>query len=126
MLYNNVWLIGLGNMGYEYSRVLGLTWNYLYSHRKSENPQPYLLKTGHNAHPGGIEYSCNKTATARCCHNLRQFRKSQGYRCSIINYGVRHILSTRVHHFHEIEELATWQEVRCQNVIAYNRRFMHQ
>ena len=32
-----------------------LTWNYLYSHRKSEKSTTlFTEKTGHKAHPGGI------------------------------------------------------------------------
>jgi prephenate dehydrogenase len=55
MLYNNVWLIGLGNMGYEYSRVLdSLGIIYTAIGRSEKSTTLFTEKTGHKAHPGGI------------------------------------------------------------------------
>ncbi len=128
MLYNNVWLIGLGNMGYEYSRVLdSLGIIYTAIGRSEKSTTLFTEKTGHKAHPGGIGIFLQQKPqlpdAAIISVNLENLKDTA---VQLLNYGVRHILIEKpgVHHFHEIEELCDLaKEYVAKIMIAYNRRF---
>jgi predicted dehydrogenase len=128
MSHNNIWLIGLGNMGYEYSRVLdSIEVNYTAIGRSEKSTSLFSEKTGHEAISGGIEeFLKRKPQLPDAAIVAVNFEYLKDTAHELLNYGIKHILIEKpgVQDFDEIDEICNLTlKYNAKVMIAYNRRF---
>jgi predicted dehydrogenase len=121
-----IWLIGAGQISYEYSRILDkLKINYLIIGRGKKSAKKFKSKK--NVSTGGISNFLKKkpicTDKAIVCVNVENLKSAT---IQLINYGVKNILLEKPGgiNFKEVRDLSNFARVKRTNVkIAYNRRF---
>lgn len=123
-----VWLVGVGNMGVEYAKVLesqGV--DFIAIGRGEKNVNAFMEKTGHQAIAGGLtSFICNNSYIPRFAIVATGVEILAQTTIELIKTGIKHILCEKPGGLNskEIEEVANCaKEYNAQVFLAYNRRF---
>lgn len=123
-----IWLIGVGNMGREYAKVLSaLNTGYIAIGRGAQSAAIFEELTGHPVNKGGLDqFLASKPAIPTAAIVAVGIDQLAATAIKLMNYGVRKILLEKpgIGDLCEIDTLCKrTQETGSTVVLAYNRRF---
>lgn len=125
---NSIWLIGTGEMGREYAKVMNdLNYDFIAVGRSENSAITFFNETGVEAITGGLELFLSKNPTMPDAVIVAVGIESLSETAiQLLNYGVKNILLEKpgVGSPKEIDTLNELCSLKAANVLlAYNRRF---